>query len=176
MTWIEQIEASGQQELPACPFCRQQMMSQDMLAILGRSFQPRAGSSSAAELDELSMFWLQQFTRSCRGCGSRIEKIEGCDLMECLCGYRFCYRCQSQGAQCSCPDSDPIQDHVFWDNILQDAPPLEAREAPIDDETGHLDLRRHIIQTKQRLAIDEYIKGFILIAIVQIIIWLPDNG
>lgn len=50
--------------------------------------------------------------RKCRRCGIYIEKKDGCDKMKCRCGYRFCFICGSENAQCNCTPAS----HGFWDN------------------------------------------------------------
>lgn len=148
--WIEHVEATGRETLPLCPFCRVEMSNKDVFSILGRPFQPRLVTNTPQEtdedVDELTLQLLEEETRQCPSCGARIQKIEGgCDLMECLCGCRFCYGCGQQGAQCSCTPSH----HCFWDNVLdrQSIGPAPA-EARRDEGTGHADLRNHIIGRK----------------------------
>ena len=152
--WIEKEEASGQNTLPTCPFCRVNMTEQDIMSILKRPFQPKRASpaqaSDEADLDELTLHWLNEHTVPCQSCGARIEKIEGgCDMMECLCGWRFCYRCGSQGANCSCTPAH----HYFWDNVLgrtggnRASAPLAA---PRNEETGQVNLREHIQKRKDK--------------------------
>ena len=51
--------------------------------------------------------------RQRRRCGSAIQKAEGCLKMKCRCGYRFCFSCGSENAQCNCTPCD----HGFIDNI-----------------------------------------------------------
>ena len=131
--WIVHVEATGNPGLPGCPFCRVSLQDREMKQILGRSYQP-AGSSTTNEPatsfvqqvdDELTRQWMNQHTRPCQHCGAFVEKESGCDKMECLCGYRFCYRCGAQAARCHCSPAN----HVFWDNVLgrnalHAAPPL----------------------------------------------------
>jgi len=50
--------------------------------------------------------------KRCRRCGNGVELREGCLKMKCLCGYRFCYKCGSENAQCGCTPSH----HGFTDN------------------------------------------------------------
>ena len=40
--------------------------------------------------------------KACPQCKVWLEKSEGCDKMQCRCGYRFCYACGSPDAQCGC--------------------------------------------------------------------------
>lgn len=75
----------------------------------------------------------------CGGCGSLIEKADGCDKIECLCGYRFCYRCGSPGGGCECNPG-----HRFLDNHEYIA------DAPLRDGNGHVDLRSCILRRKVR--------------------------
>ena len=50
--------------------------------------------------------------KRCRRCGNGVEHQEGCLKMKCLCGYRFCFLCGSENAQCDCTPSH----HGFIDN------------------------------------------------------------
>jgi hypothetical protein len=149
--WIVRAEVAGEESLPACPFCRLQLAVTDVLLILGRPFQPQtskvAGTMGEPMIDDLTLQWLQEYTKPCPRCHARIEKIDGCDMLECLCGYRFCFRCSSPGARCTCTPSH----HVFWDNVF-DIASDRAAVAPLlagmDDETGHVNLLSHIRQRK----------------------------
>lgn len=150
--WIEKEEASGRTTPPTCPFCRLMLSDEDALAILGRPFQPQCSSNlpDEAEVDELTMQWLNGQTRQCRRCGARIEKIDddSCDMMECLCGYRFCYRCGSQDAACLCTPAY----HHFWDNVLDQFGgdrSTPTQEAVLDADTGLIDLHGHIAHRKK---------------------------
>ena len=101
--WIENKEESGRQTiLPICPFCRSNISKEDVIMILGRPFQPRETGANDPngddEIDKLTLHWINKHTVPCRGCGSLIEKAGGCDKIEWLCVYRFCYHCGSPGA------------------------------------------------------------------------------
>eukprot|EP00756_Hemistasia_phaeocysticola_P057480 Hpha_TRINITY_DN34087_c0_g1::TRINITY_DN34087_c0_g1_i1::g.30560::m.30560/K10630/RBCK1, HOIL1; RanBP-type and C3HC4-type zinc finger-containing protein 1 len=50
--------------------------------------------------------------RQCKRCKLFVQKDAGCNKMMCLCGFRFCYECGSENAQCGCTPSS----HGFWDN------------------------------------------------------------
>ena len=104
--WIEKAESSGKTTPPTCPFCRLAINEDDVFAILGRSFQPRQRATKEThfedEIDDLTLEWLNEHTVLCQGCGSHVEKESGCDLIECLCGWRFCYSCGLPGGVCGC--------------------------------------------------------------------------
>ena len=138
-------KASGQMS-PACPFCRITSSGTDVLAILGRMFQRREAISGdpneEEEIDELTQSWLNEHTKVCQGCGSRVEKSYGCSHMECLCGYRFCYSCGSPGGFCSCGLSrgfvfSPQRRSVDVDGMIRNA-------------SGQVDLRSTLLQRKVR--------------------------
>ena len=74
-------------------------------------------------------------------CGYRIEKIDGCDKVECLCGYRFCYRCGVADGICDCNPG-----HCFLGGDLP------VRVAPVRDGDGRIDLE-HCIR-RRRVALD----------------------
>eukprot|EP01083_Nonionella_stella_P104553 299830_1 len=142
--WIEREEASGQATPPTCPFCRATVAKKDIFKILGRPFKPRGAHTNAPngngdEVDELTLHWINDYTVPCRGCGSRIEKESGCDLIECLCGYRFCYGCGVAGGMCGCnPNHDFLDDHDYLADAL------------VRDDAGRVDLRSCILRRKVR--------------------------
>lgn len=142
--WVEREESSGQTMSPTCPFCRAVISDTDVLAILARPFQPREAlakdSNAEEEIDELTMQWLIEHTKVCQGCGTRVEKSFGCDHMECLCGYRFCYNCGSPGGICTCGNS-----RTFINNPLRSVP-----DDLIRDINGQVDLRSTLMQRKVR--------------------------
>ena len=51
--------------------------------------------------------------RRCARCGSGVQKAHGCNKMMCRCGYRFCYVCGSENAQCGHTPSS----HGFINNL-----------------------------------------------------------
>eukprot|EP00581_Thalassiosira_minuscula_P015447 CAMPEP_0183725608 /NCGR_PEP_ID=MMETSP0737-20130205/20950_1 /TAXON_ID=385413 /ORGANISM="Thalassiosira miniscula, Strain CCMP1093" /LENGTH=334 /DNA_ID=CAMNT_0025956651 /DNA_START=44 /DNA_END=1048 /DNA_ORIENTATION=+ len=100
--WIEKEESSGQDAV-ACPFCRVNLNDKDVYSLIGRQFQRRESSvneQSSDEIDELTLEWINSQTKMCPGCGYRVEKDDGCNHMECLCGYEFCFGCGQ--SRCSC--------------------------------------------------------------------------
>jgi Ring finger domain/IBR domain, a half RING-finger domain len=123
--WIRKAENSGQATLPGCPFCRSLLSKEDIVGILGRPYEPTekpAIVSNLDDLDELTRQYLASRAKPCPGCGAYIEKTEGCDKMECLCGYRFCFNCGAQNADCLCTPSH----HHFWRNAtLPNLNPVE---------------------------------------------------
>ena len=101
--WFQRIEKTGQVLQPACPMCRVEVSKENTIDILGRPFQATSPiNQREMEADDLTRHWLEQNTRPCPCCGISIEKIDGCDKMECRCGYRFCYQCGCFGASCCC--------------------------------------------------------------------------
>jgi len=68
--------------------------------------------------------WLQENeARNCGHCGAWIVREDGCDTMQCLCGWRFCYLCREDAEDgCGCGHSEGD----FYDNILD----LEGAAAP----------------------------------------------
>ncbi|KAI2465479.1 hypothetical protein F4781DRAFT_22860 [Annulohypoxylon bovei var. microspora] len=40
----------------------------------------------------------------CYKCGSIIEKVDGCDRIECACGVSFCYKCSNSIGKCTCTE------------------------------------------------------------------------
>lgn len=83
--WMEREESSGQDISPTCPFCRIVIDEKDVIGVLGRPFKPRdtmSGGRHMGDVDEFTQQWIYEHTVPCRGCGSRIEKESGCDLIE----------------------------------------------------------------------------------------------
>lgn len=141
--WIEREEAAGQNALPTCPFCRSIIDSEDVIAILGRPFEPKQATvhdSNDAQTDELTLQWMQEHTVTCGVCGSRIEKESGCDKIECLCGYRFCFSCGAANAACSCNPG-----HRFNDDDGG-----HVAEEPVRDNDGRVDIASCINRRKVR--------------------------
>lgn len=75
--------------------------------IVGRE-EVDGGEAGSAENDDDALAGVKR----CRRCGNGVELREGCLKMKCLCGYRFCYKCGSENAQCDCTPSH----HGFTDN------------------------------------------------------------
>jgi len=59
-------------------------------------------------IDELTRDWLySQRAKECKRCGMWITKNGGCNHMECLCGYEFCWYClKAWDEECSCDEED----------------------------------------------------------------------
>ena len=51
--------------------------------------------------------------KRCARCGAGVQKAHGCNKMQCRCGYRFCYVCGSENAQCRHTPSS----HGFINNV-----------------------------------------------------------
>ncbi|CAB9508513.1 expressed unknown protein [Seminavis robusta] len=146
--WINKAErAACETSVPVCPFCQQSMNETQVLAVLGRPFRP---IQPTAHDDE----WLAEHTQSCPHCGVAIQKVEGsCDLMECLCGMRFCYACGNPQAQCPCSTTEATRHHYYWDNCFDRqasrmAPPVASKKAGHDD----VDLQGHLEQRREEFA------------------------
>mmetsp|Transcript_39516 Transcript_39516/g.85222 ORF Transcript_39516/g.85222 Transcript_39516/m.85222 type:complete len:355 (+) Transcript_39516:38-1102(+) len=117
--WIKIQEESGQSTAPTCPFCRADIDNDDVVTVLGRPFKQREAIARPTdeEIDELTLQWFNDQTTLCPGCGSRVQKVDGCDHMTCLCGCEFCFECGS--IQCLCSDNgrtytsvgEPIRDY-----------------------------------------------------------------
>ena len=79
-----------------------------------------ASSSSSSNITSLSEAASQEFSilsdpsiKRCPRCSNGIVKESGCDKLKCRCGYRFCFGCGSENAQCPCTPAY----HGFIDNI-----------------------------------------------------------
>ena len=118
--WIAEEESAGML-VPRCPMpqCQAPLQAEEVTRMLGRTYQPQVkleadGGKDTKELDAETKAWLRENTKSCGGCGAHICKSDGCDKMQCLCGWRFCWRCGCVGATCDCNKG-----HGFFDNILR---------------------------------------------------------
>mmetsp|Transcript_288 Transcript_288/g.609 ORF Transcript_288/g.609 Transcript_288/m.609 type:complete len:400 (-) Transcript_288:484-1683(-) len=148
--WIQKEESSGQTMSPTCPFCRSEISVEDTIKILGRPFVPREeysdtntnnSTSGEGEIDELSLQWLNENTMLCRGCGSHVEKADGCDVIDCLCGWRFCHGCGSPGGRCEC-ECNPDYVYMGYDYI--------SNHAPMRDARGRIDIEKCIERSNIR--------------------------
>ena len=120
-----------------CPDPDCQVMIQADLAkeILGRAYTPKVWEKCSAamtasatsrdkkkkeeELDNERAFakWLSDNpVQQCEHCDAWISRVDGCEAMQCLCGYRFCWDCQMAADQCDCGWC--ISE--FYDNIRRD--------------------------------------------------------
>mmetsp|Transcript_15601 Transcript_15601/g.29499 ORF Transcript_15601/g.29499 Transcript_15601/m.29499 type:complete len:353 (-) Transcript_15601:56-1114(-) len=72
--------------------------------------------------------WLEKNTISCGGCQGRIMKSEGCDKLQCICGYRVCWKCRAPKANCGCNPG-----HGFIDNATGRATFGESKPATKED-------------------------------------------
>jgi len=144
--WIEKEETSGQ-EASTCPICRVNIDEDDVHRIIGRYFEPRkveVEEANSEEIDEFTLHWLNENTTLCQGCGSRIEKESGCNLIECLCGYRFCYQCNAPGGKCNCNVGHGFLGLEWGSNA-------EYIIQPARDSNGFVDFKSCIEQRRWKL-------------------------
>jgi hypothetical protein len=98
--WLAKEESKGS-NMATCPLCRAKLSDDDIVAILGRQLKPVLSYAASfeqqyhLEVDDLTLHWLEENTKLCRGCGARIQKVDGCNFMRCNCSYEFCYNCSS---------------------------------------------------------------------------------
>lgn len=96
-------------------------------------------------MDEATMLYMKKETRLCGGCGGRVIKSSGCNKMQCLCGYRFCYKCGQVGASCDC---DGVG-HGFFDNVLLQAD--FSSDAIVDVEEMRRDTLNYLSAKRERV-------------------------
>lgn len=73
-----------------------------------------AGAVSAQSEEEASLqFIATSNIKRCMRCNNGIIKEVGCHKVKCRCGYRFCWVCGSENAQCACTPAE----HGFIDNL-----------------------------------------------------------
>lgn len=121
--FLTSLETTGAPS-PKCPMpdCHTPMAPEEVWVFLGRAYKPAAAetvpshptNTNPSEADQATAEWLESQTKLCGGCGARVCKSDGCDKMQCLCGYRFCWRCGSVDASCSCNPG-----HGFFDNVMR---------------------------------------------------------
>ena len=168
--WFEMEETTGQ-IAPSCPVdtCRQALHHDSVgQVVLGRPFRPAGcaiinsnnskknktskrkldshsttSSSQSQFIDSETQLWLDTNTIECGGCQGRIMKSEGCDKLQCLCGYRICWKCKSVNASCKCSPG-----HVFLDNITGKPTGVFFRKAKIAKKHQLNDMKR-FIETKK---------------------------
>jgi len=133
--WIEKHEYSSQAISLTCPFCRSSIHDDKVFVVLGRPLKKREAltQSDIDEIDELTLQWLTDQTTLCPGCGSRVEKVDGCDHMTCLCGCKFCFECGE--VRCICAD---------------DGVAYEGEEEPIRDDNGIVNQRLCMLRRNGR--------------------------
>ncbi|OAL23128.1 hypothetical protein AYO22_06621 [Fonsecaea multimorphosa] len=70
----------------------------------------------AEEEDVIKLYELgnEKEWRQCPTCGNMVEKTEGCEHMDCVCGVEFCYVCGAlfdENSRCGCNDEDDEHDN-----------------------------------------------------------------
>lgn len=83
-----------------CPECNQAPMESSMAALIEE------------ERALLSIIKKHQ-VRQCARCGSGVQKSSGCNKLKCRCGFRFCYVCGKENAQCGHTPAS----HGFINNV-----------------------------------------------------------
>lgn len=58
--------------------------------------------------DKQFMQWLRTHARPCPSCHVIVSRSEGCNVMTCVCGMRFCYACGCAQCQCGKKKRDDI--------------------------------------------------------------------
>ena len=153
--WIQKEECSSQ-SVATCPFCRVSIVAQDVFALLGREFEPRRPCAAeelmdvgAEGVDELTLHWLRENTKVCEGCGYNVEKESGCDLIICLCGWRFCFNCGEPGGDCDCnPGHDFDEDEEYPE--VEDGPIM--RNGVVDMRAC---IRRRVIRRQREWQLED---------------------
>ena len=69
--------------------------------------------SDQNDMDFINSPYASSNIKRCRRCGVGIIKDLGCHKVMCRCGYRFCWECGSENAQCQCTPAN----HGFIDNV-----------------------------------------------------------
>lgn len=155
--WMEQLEGNGQEA--TCFKCRQPMEIVDIRRVLRRDMVS-ISRVVATTVDVLTLDWIhERGIKHCPWCGVWVEKIGGCDYIQCRCGEAFCFCCGEK----ECPDAgeDPYgpdivhELHVLCEALERES--LEDRIIGYDAEfvwegcKSKLTKRRRIMKAKRRL-------------------------
>lgn len=115
-TWAEHCERQGKLQIP-CPYCKQGLGNEWVDHILGRPYVPAAAYHDSDQHDEQVQEWLSlNRAQQCGHCGVWVLHNGGCAAMMCLCGYRWCWECQTpfdHARSCTCRHLS------FYDNVLE---------------------------------------------------------
>jgi len=125
-TWLKQCERESM-TVPRCPECKKESSVLQAMHVLGRSYeaaQPLCDRNEES-LEHTLHTWLDENgCKQCAHCGVYIERVDGCDAIMCLCGYRFCWWCEL--TSCDCEHED------FYDNVRRhdttEVPPIASKE------------------------------------------------
>jgi hypothetical protein len=114
-------------DFKACPKCSQQtcIRCKNLRTLHEGSDEigeTNPGASTAAHRcpgiaipPELTALVAKEKWSRCPGCRHIVEKIDGCDFMECICDEEFCYKCSQTfegGETCGCPDNLPDEERA----------------------------------------------------------------
>lgn len=115
------------------PECREIINIAVSEMILGREYCPKVwfpeedkkDATTLETVDETFLEWINENeVQQCKNCHAFIEREDGCDAMQCLCGWRFCWECKApirtskevcEDVCCLCFHGDGD----FYDNILR---------------------------------------------------------
>ncbi|KAG8278785.1 hypothetical protein J6590_011180 [Homalodisca vitripennis] len=80
-------------------------MSREISARRGRRRKFYSGRRESETMEKLARIYIEEamtraLIRNCPSCRSAIVKTEGCDIVTCLCGVNFCYRCGRRVLEC----------------------------------------------------------------------------
>lgn len=139
------IECEQQRKpTPICPHpgCQAIINPTTIEKILGRSYKPMVWNLSKeaeGQNDDnhdsnddsdtvLFQKWLKENeAQQCSNCKVYIVREEGCDAIQCLCGYRFCWTCK--GAECNCGHCESEYfDNIWRDEDLEEIPVVATPE------------------------------------------------
>lgn len=84
-------EVCVQADKAKCPFCKKR------LCVACKNKEHRGLCKGDVRLAKLAK---EEKWQSCPSCSHMVERTEGCNHMDCVCGVRFCYRC---GKKDDCP-------------------------------------------------------------------------
>ena len=94
--------------------------SSDQDALVGKLTEKEDEEKKEEELESEKAFakWLaenEDLVQQCQYCNVWIYREDGCDSMQCLCGYRFCWQCRTATSDSACQCEWELEH--FYDNI-----------------------------------------------------------
>mmetsp|Transcript_2825 Transcript_2825/g.4093 ORF Transcript_2825/g.4093 Transcript_2825/m.4093 type:complete len:277 (-) Transcript_2825:410-1240(-) len=142
------------------PNCSSHVSRDTMRTVLGRDYCPKVWEITTKEekLDQDLSEWLRDNeARECMHCHAWIVREDGCDAMQCLCGWRFCWECRTPVKNYDSDNDDDDDDEgfcscgfghdEFYDNVLE----REGTRPPKQLATTH-DLEHFAAFSEQRRA------------------------
>lgn len=134
------FKACGKCPQQTCIRCKNPRALHDAsIAIRGTDLlstgRPRSRQCPGVDVpSEIKVLIKKEEWNRCPSCQHVVEKTEGCNFMECICGTEFCYGCGveygTDDEYCDCPDNPHEDDEDDADNTEEEADDGESGEWP----------------------------------------------